>query len=248
MITSYAFGYCFGFKAGLSSATVMVVVVFWTLAMKLYTWWRSQAAFRVRIALGMKGIDAEMVFVDLSKDEQTNADYHALNPEMVLPTLIDDEGPVIAQSLAIIEYLDEKFPSPPLLPDDIRTRAHSRALAQIVASEAHPLIVPRVRNYLGRQLSLSDHNLMQWLRHWLDTTSGVLEEYLANDPRTGRFCCGDQPTIADICLIPHLTSAEMLYDCDLTKYPTAHRIFDECMQLEAFARAHPMQQADALHQ
>lgn len=215
--------------------------------MKLYTWWRSQAAFRVRIALGLRGIDAEMVFVDLSKDEQRDAAYHALNPEMVLPTLIDDDGAALAQSLAIIEYLDEKYPRPPLLPDDIRLRAHSRALAQIIASEAHPLIVPRVRNYLGQQLSLDDQTLMRWLRHWLDTASGVLEEYLANDPRTGRFCCGDQPTIADICLIPHFTSAIMLYDCDLTAYPTAHRIYDACMQIEAFSMAHPLQQADALH-
>ena len=215
--------------------------------MKLYTWWRSQAAFRVRIALGLKGIDAEMVFVDLSRDEQTDAAYHALNPEMVLPTLIDDDGSALAQSLAIVEYLDEKYPRPPLLPDDIRLRAYSRALAQIIASEAHLLIVPRVRNYLGQQLSLDDRTLMRWLRHWLDTASGVLEEYLANDPRTGRFCCGDQPTIADICLIPHFTSAIMLYDCDLAAYPTAHRIYDACMQIEAFAMAHPLQQADALH-
>ena len=216
--------------------------------MKLYTWWRSQAAFRVRIALGLKGVEAEMVFVDLSKDEQTDADYHALNPEMVLPTLIDDEGPALVQSLAIIEYLDEKYPEPPLLPDDMRTRAHARALAQIIASDAHPFVVPRVRKYLGQELGLNDQTVMPWLQHWLDTASGVLEACLANDPRTGRFCCGDQPTIADICLVPHLTSAKMLYDCDLTAYPNVHRIYDAFMQIEAFAKAHPLQQADALHQ
>jgi len=213
--------------------------------MRLYTWWRSQAAFRVRIALNLKGVDAEYEFVDLSKGEQTDASYRAVNPEMLLPTLIDDNGERLFQSLAIIEYLEEKFPYPPLLPDNRRARAFVRAIAQTIAADAHPLVVPRVRNYLTRELMLDDQSVMNWLRHWLDETTRVIEQHLVNYSRNGQFCCGDRPTIADICLVPHLTSAIMLYDCDLMPYPKAHRIYDACMELDAFANAYPTRQPDA---
>jgi maleylacetoacetate isomerase len=178
--------------------------------MTLYTWWRSQASFRVRIALHLKGLKAEMVFIDLSKDHQFAATYRSINPEMVLPTLIDGEGPPLRQSLAILEYLEEQYPERPLLPTDARARAHVRALAQVVAMDAHPLVTPRVRKYLEQQLSLDDEMRMQWLRHWLDAATRTIEDMLSHDPRTGRFCCGDAPTIADICLVPHLVSAKML--------------------------------------
>ncbi len=180
--------------------------------MKLYTWWRSQASFRVRIALRLKGLDVEMIFVDLSKDEQLDANYRAINPEMVLPTLIDGDGPPLVQSLSILEYLEERYPEPRLLPMEPHARAHVRALA---------------------------------LRYWLDSGTRVIEEQLSRDSRTGRFCYGDGPTIADICLVAHLTSAKMLYDCNLGPYPTAQRIFETCMQLDAFINAHPFQQPDA---
>jgi maleylacetoacetate isomerase len=213
--------------------------------MKLYTWWRSQASFRVRIALHLKGLKVEMTFIDLSKDDQFAATYQFINPEMVLPTLIDGEGLPLRQSLAILEYLEEQYPERPLLPKDAHARAHVRALAQVVAVDAHPFVVPRVRKYLGQELGLDEAIQMRWLRHWLDAGTRTIEHMLSRDPRTGRFCCGDAPTIADICLIPHLTSAKMLYGCDLEPYPIVRQIFDTCMQLEAFALAHPLQQPDA---
>jgi maleylacetoacetate isomerase len=216
-----------------------------TSPMKLYTWWRSQASFRVRIALHLKGLKAEMIFIDLSKDDQLAAPYQLINPEMVLPTLIDGEGPPLTQSLAILEYLEEQYPERPLLPTEASARAHVRALAQVVAVDAHPFVVPRVRKYLEQELGVDEAARMKWLQHWLDSATRTIEEMLSHDARTGRLCCGDAPTIADICLIPHLTSAKMLYGCDLEPYPVVQRIFDTCMQIDAFALAHPLQQPDA---
>jgi maleylacetoacetate isomerase len=216
-----------------------------TAPMKIYTWWRSQASFRVRIALRLKGLDAEMIFIDLSKDDQFAATYRFINPEMVLPTLIDGEGPPLRQSLAILEYLEEQYPDRPLLPKDTHARAYVRALAQVVAVDAHPFVVPRVRKYLEQELGLDEATRMRWLQHWLDAATRTIEDMLSRDPRTGRFCCGDGPTIADICLVPHLTSAKMLYGCDLEPYPIVRQIFDTCMQIDAFALAHPLQQPDA---
>ena len=213
--------------------------------MKLYSYWRSQASFRVRIALRMKGLAAETVSLDLLKGDQFDHAYSALNPQMVVPTLLDGEGPPLMQSLAILEYLEEKHPLPPLMPADLRARAHLRALAQMVAMDAHPFIVPRVRKYLEQELQLDELARVNWIRHWLNAGSRAIEDVLVRDPRTARFCCGDQPTIADICLVAHLTSAKMLCDCDPAAYPTARRIFDACMQIEAFVQEHPLRQADA---
>lgn len=229
--------------AGVDSACCDHVMT--TAVMTLYTWWRSQASFRVRIALNLKGLKAEMVFVDLSKDDQFAATYRSINREMVLPTLIDGEGPPLGQSLAILEYLEERYPAPPLLPTDARARAHVRALAQVVAVDAHPFVVPRVRKYLEQELGLDERTRMKWLQHWLDSGTETIESMLSHDTRTGRFCYGDAPTIADICLVPHLTSAKMLYGSDLEPYPTVRRIFEACMQIDAFALAHPLQQLDA---
>jgi maleylacetoacetate isomerase len=213
--------------------------------MKLYTFWRSQAAFRVRIALGLKRVSAEMVYIDLLKGEQAQPDYWKLNPAMLLPTLIDDDACSLVQSLAILEYLDEAYPAPPLLPKDLRDRAHVRALSYTVAVDAHPFVVPRVRKYLEQELRVGEDDRMKWLRHWLDSATEIMEQMLTRDQRTGRFCCGDQPTLADACLIPHITSAQMLYGCDLGQYPTVQRIVEACMQIQAFADAHPLNQADA---
>jgi maleylacetoacetate isomerase len=164
---------------------------------------------------------------------------------MVVPTLLDGEGPPLVQSLAILEYLEEKYPQPPVLPADLRARAHVRGLAQMLAMDAHPFIVPRVRKYLEQELHLDEPARMKWLKHWLDLGSRAIENVLARDPRTGRFCYGDQPTIADICLVAHLTSAKMLCDSDPAPYPTARRIHDACMQIEAFALEHPLRQPGA---
>ena len=211
----------------------------------LYTYWRSQAAFRVRIALRLKGIAMEKVTLDLLKGDQFAASYQALNPEGVVPTLIDGAGEPLTQSLAILEYLDEKYPAPPLLPTDLRARAHARAIAQMVAMDAHPFIVPRVRKYLEEELGLDEATRARWVRHWLDAGSHAVEQVLARDPRTGRFCVGDRPTIADICLAAHLTSGKLFGGREPGDFPTAGRIYQNCMQLEAFAAEHPLRQPDA---
>jgi maleylacetoacetate isomerase len=213
--------------------------------MQLYTFWRSQAAFRVRIALALKALEAEMVYVDLFKGAQAAPGYRKLNPAMLVPTLVDGTGPPLVQSIAIIEYLDDVYPEPPLLPKAPRDRAHVRALAHAIAVDAHPFLVPRVRNYLKKELHADGHSEMQWLQHWLNTATGIVEEMLSNDNRTGRFCFGNLPGLADACLIPHVTSAQMLYGCSFDAYPTVKRIFDACMQLPAFDGAHPRNQADA---
>jgi maleylacetoacetate isomerase len=213
--------------------------------MRLYSFWRSQAAFRVRIALGLKGLEVEMIHVDLFKGAQCTPSYRQLNPAMLLATLIDGEGPPLVQSLAILEYLDEAHPDPPLLPKDPRDRAHVRALAHAVAVDAHPFVVPRVRNYLQHELHLDEPSRLRWLQHWLDAATNVVEEMLSRDTRTGRFRFGDVPSLADICLIPHMTSAQMLYGCNFEAQPTVQRIFNECMKVGAFAAAHPNSQVDA---
>ncbi len=213
--------------------------------MKLFTYWRSQAAFRVRIAMGLKGLAMEKVSLDLLKGDQFEASYQALNPEGVVPTLIDGEGPPLMQSLAILDYLDETYPDPPLLPKDLRARAHARAIAQMLAMDAHPMIVPRVRKYLEEELHLDEPARVKWVGHWLDAGSRAIEHVLARDPRTGRFCVGDQVTVADICLVAHLTSAKMFLNRDPMAHPTAGRIYATCMEIPAFANEHPLKQPDA---
>ena len=213
--------------------------------MKLFTYWRSQAAFRVRIAMGLKGLAMEKVSLDLLKGDQFEASYQALNPEGVVPTLIDGEGPPLMQSLAILDYLDETYPDPPLLPKDLRARAHARAIAQMLAMDAHPMIVPRVRKYLEEELHLDEPARVKWVGHWLDAGSRAIEHVLACDPRTGRFCVGDQVTVADICLVAHLTSAKMFLNRDPMAHPTAGRIYATCMEIPAFANEHPLKQPDA---
>jgi maleylacetoacetate isomerase len=212
--------------------------------MKLYGHWRSLATLRVRIALNLKGIAPEVVFVDLSKGEQHADSYRAVNPEMVLPTLIDGDGPPLFQSLAILEYLDETHPEPPLLPQDPRGRARVRALALIHAADAHPLIVPRARDFLAQEFKLDEAQRLAWIRNFLTKGLEALEANLARDPGTGRFCHGDRPTIADICTVAHAIGCGF-FKLDLAPYPTVRRIVDACMAIDAFARAHPLKQPDA---
>lgn len=213
--------------------------------MKFFSLWRSLASFRVRIALNLKNVPVDVVFVDIDANAHREVEYRKVNPQMALPALVEDDGTVLFQSLAILEYLEEKYPQSPILPVDLRARAHVRGLAQMLAMDAHPFIVPRVRKYLEQELHLDEPARMKWLRHWLDAGSRAVEDVLARDPRTGRFCYGDRPTIADICLVAHLTSAKMLCDRDAAPYPTARRILDACMQIEAFALEHPLRQPGA---
>lgn len=213
--------------------------------MLLYSYWRSQATYRVRIAMRLKGLKADVVTLDLLKGDQFDEKFRTLNPEAKVPALIDGDGPPLVQSLAILEYLDEKHPAPPLLPKDLRDRAHVRALAQSLAMDAHPLVVPRVRKYLEETLNVDEPARNAWLKHWMGLASEALETTLARDKRTGKFCLGDTLTIADVCLVPHFITAKLLTGGDLSPYPTARRIFETCMQMEAFAAEQPLKQPDA---
>jgi maleylacetoacetate isomerase/maleylpyruvate isomerase len=213
--------------------------------MKLFSFWRSLATFRVRIALNLKGVSPdEVINVDLMKGQQREADFHAVNPQMVIPALVEDDGRVLFQSLAILEYLDEVHASPPLLPKAPKDRARVRGLALLVACDAHPLVVPRVRNYLEHELKLDEPTRLKWIRHWSNEALTALETHLSRDRETGRYCHGDAVTIADICLVTHAVGAK-LFDVDLKPYPTVSRIVDECLKIDAFARAHPLKQPGA---
>lgn len=213
--------------------------------MKLYTYFRSSAAYRVRIALNLKGLAYDAVPVHLLRDggEQLTDSYRALNPSALLPTL-DDDGSVIGQSLAIIEYLEETRPQAPLLPSGAADRARVRALALTVAADTHPLGNLRVLKYLKGQLKVSEEVKLEWQQHWLQLGLATLERMLADDPRTGRYCHGDTPTLADCCLVPQVFSAQR-FGVDMTSYPTVMRIHAACNELPAFQQAHPSQQPDA---
>jgi maleylacetoacetate isomerase/maleylpyruvate isomerase len=211
--------------------------------MRLYTYFRSSAAFRVRIALNLKGLAYEPHFVHLAKGEHRNADYKAVNPQGLLPALIDD-GHLLTQSLAIIEYLEETRPSPQLLPKDALGRARVRSLSLLVACEIHPLNNLRALQYLVKQLGHSEADKNKWYQHWIHDGMARFEADLARTEGTGRFCHGDVPSMADCCLVPQIFNAQR-FECDLSHAPTALRVFDECMRLEAFQRAQPAKQPDA---
>jgi maleylacetoacetate isomerase len=208
----------------------------------LYTYYRSQATFRVRIALNLKGLPREDVFLHLERGDQYAADYKAMNPQMVVPTLIED-GVKLFQSLAILEYLEEKYPAPPLLPKDTLARAWVRGIALLNACDSHPLIVPRIRNYLTETLGLSEAQKLAWIQHWLRLGLEAMETLLV-EHGSGRFCHGDAPTIADIGLVTQVTPAR-LFKCPLDAYPRVMRVYDGCMAIPAFADAHPLKQPDA---
>ena len=211
--------------------------------MKFFSFWRSQASFRVRIALNLKKLPTEVVFVDLDTNAHHTDEFQSVNPQMALPALVEDDGTTLFQSLAIVEYLDEKYPSPPLLPADIGARARVRALALMVACEGHPLLTPRVRRYLDHELNLRDTQQAAWRRHWTVETLAALEGHLAGHKNTGRFCHGDAPTMADICMVGHVTVA-ITQQIDLAPWPTVKRIFETAMALPEFAKAHPLAQPD----
>ena len=213
--------------------------------MKLYGFWRSLATFRVRIALNLKRIPYEEIAIDLLKGTQFDAAYRKVNPLSVVPALDTGEGEALFESLAILEYLDERHPSPPLLPADSRAKARVRGIAQMVACDAHPLIVPRIRKYLASEYKLDDEGVNRWCQHWFDTMSGALEQRLAGDPATGRYCHGDTLTIADLCLVSHVAGSRAYFKCDMTPYPTVTRIADDCLKIEAFDRAQPLKQPGA---
>jgi len=209
--------------------------------MKLFSFWRSLATYRVRIALNLKGlVPDEIVDVNLMKGAQREAAYRAVNPMMALPALIDGDGPILFESLAIIEYLDETDPNPPLLPRDARGRARVRGLAQIVACDSHPLIVPRVREYLEHKFKL---DRIKWCQHWQTAALTALEAHL-KDTATGRYCHGDAITLADICLASQAAGAKF-FSVDTAPFSNFTRIANSLSTIDAFARAHPLKQPGA---
>jgi len=212
--------------------------------MKLYDYFRSSAAYRVRIALNMKGLAPERAFVHLRRGAQRGDDYRRLNPQGLVPALELDDGTVITQSLAIIDWLDETHPDPPLLPAGATARARARSIALAIACDIHPIDNLRVLEYLTGTLGVSAAAKDGWYRYWVDVGFEALERQLAQDPATGRFCHGDTPTLADVCLVPQVANARRA-SMDLAAYPTIVRIDAACQALPAFAAAAPARQPDA---
>jgi maleylpyruvate isomerase len=212
--------------------------------MKLYTFFRSSAAFRVRIALNVKGLPYEPAGVSLAKAEHQQPGYKALNAQGLVPTL-EDGGRLLGQSLAIIEYLDEVQGGPRLMPADPVDRHYVRAFSQIVACEIHPLNNLRTLKYIKKTYGLDDEGVNAWYRHWIAEGFTMMETFLLREKRHGKYCWRDQVTMADCCLVPQVFNAQR-YNCDLAPYPTLMRIHEACMKLDAFVRAQPSQQPDAV--
>lgn len=211
--------------------------------MKLYGYWRSSAAYRVRIALNLKQLSFENIPVHLVKDggEQHAPAYKAMNPAQLVPTFVDDNV-TLNQSLAIIEYLDEMYPEPRLLPTGAGSKAQVRALALDIACDLHPLNNLRVLQYLTGPLKLTDEQKTQWIHHWLNVGFTAFEQRLAKT--AGQYCVGDNVTLADICLVPQVYNAQR-FALDMSAYPVINSVYHQCQQLAAFALAAPEQQADA---
>lgn len=211
--------------------------------MELYGYWRSSAAYRVRIALNLKGLAATQHTVNLRIGEHRGEAYRRLNPQARVPVLVDGEH-TFTQSIAILEYLEECHPEPPLLPKAPQERARVRALVQLVASDMHPVNNLGVLQYLVKELGASEEQKLAWYRHWIAEGFAALEAMLAKDPHTGRYCHGDVPGMADLCLVPQVYNARR-FECDLSAYPTIVRIDAACSELEAFRKAAPEAQPDA---
>src|ERR1700704_1085306 len=214
------------------------------MTVKLYGFWRSLATYRVRAALALKGIEVEQISINLLQGKQHAEDYKAINPQSVVPALAIDGGPTLFQSMAILEYLEETHPRPALLPKDPRGRARVRGLAQIVVSDGHPLVVPRIRGYLEREMHQDEPARNRWLAHWTLKALKALEGHLGKESETGRFCHGDSPTLADVCLASQVFGAKF-FSVGTEGVPTVMRVFGECMKIEAFDRSQPLKQPDA---
>ena len=210
--------------------------------MKLFGYFRSSAAFRVRIALNLKGLAHEDAFIHLRRGDQRGDAYRTVNPQGLVPAL-EIDGHTLIQSMAIVEYLDETHPEPAFLPPDPAGRARVRALADIVACDIHPINNLRVLRYLSRPLGHEQEVIETWYNHWITAGFEALERLLAANPRTGDFCDGDRPGLADIALAPQVFNSER-YRLDLSAYPTITRVYANCMKLDAFARAYPDNQPD----
>lgn len=208
--------------------------------MQLHGFWRSLATYRVRIALNLKGIAVPETMVDLDAGDQHVPSFRAINPMGAVPALVLDDGTVLTQSLAILEWIDETHPTPPLLPDGGAARARVRALCAITAADSHPLVVPRVQGYLGKTFGADDTARKAWAAHWFTLGLQAYEAQVG----TGPFCAGDTPGMADCCLASHIAGAERV-GADLQPFPAVRRIQGACMALPAFADAHPLRQPGA---
>jgi maleylacetoacetate isomerase len=211
---------------------------------ELYGFWRTSATYRVRVALNLKGLGAQEHVIDLDKGEQLGADFLKINPLGAIPALIEKGHAPLTQSTAILEFLDEIHPAPPLLPSDPHGRARVRALAAMLAGDTHPLITPRVRKYLSTVGGFDDAAVRAWLIHWFDTGIAAVEKRLASESATGTFCHGDQVGIADICLAS-ITATMKVLNIPVKNAPTIDRIIATCEAMEAFAKADPMKQVGA---
>lgn len=214
------------------------------MSIKLYNYFRSSASFRVRIALEVKGLPYDYAPVHLLKGEQLAPDFVKLNPDALVPVLCDGND-VLNQSLAIVEYLEETHPEPTLLPGSASNRAHIRAIALAIACEIHPLNNPRVLKYLKHTFNVEEEARNEWYRHWVKLGFAALETRLSQSPLTGAYCVGDTPTLADVCLVPQVFNGKR-FDVAVGDYPTLARIFAHCMAQEAFQRAAPAAQPDAV--
>jgi len=205
----------------------------------LYDYFRSTASYRVRIALNLKGLEYKMQEVHLLREggEQFSDDYRTINPQCLVPSYTEDDT-TITQSLAILEYIEEQHPEPALLPKTPQARARVRSIALTIACDIHPLNNLRVLKYLTGDMGLLEEQKLSWYRHWIALGFEALENRLANDPQTSQFCHGDQPTFADICLIPQIYNAKR-FECNMNDYPTLLHINENCQKLEAFSTAAP---------
>jgi maleylacetoacetate isomerase len=210
----------------------------------MYGFWRSAASFRVRMALNLKGIAFEETMIDLDEGVQHSPNYMALNPQAVVPSLILEDGTLLTQSMAILEYLEETHPSPALLPKDAAGRARVRALSLIFAADHHPLIPPRIRTYLRDTLGVDEAGRTAWVKHWFSEGLRIGETRLAGDPHTGTFCHGDALSFADLCMLSQVMGARG-FKVDFTPYPTINRITEASLKNEAIARALPLKQPGA---
>ena len=211
---------------------------------RMYGFWRSAAAFRVRIALNLKRLAYEEIMIDLDAGEQNRPEYRAVNPQEVVPSVIIDDAPPLYESIAIIEYLDEIYRDPPLLPADARGRARVRSLGLIYAADHHPLIVPRIRRYLAETVGLDEAGRTAWIRHWFAEGLRIGEARLAAEAETGAFCHGDAPSLADLCLMSQAMGARG-FGIDLAVWPVTARIVAASLARDEFARALPLRQKGA---
>jgi maleylpyruvate isomerase len=212
--------------------------------MKLYTYYRSGSAYRVRIALALKGLEYEPEYIVVRPDspDLNNPAYVKLNPQRTSPTFVDGDL-VLTQSLAIIEYLNEIHPEPPLLPKNPAERARIRKIALAIVADTHALNVQRVSKYMATTLGCDQPTIRAWRQHWMTRGLGIIETFLRDDRHTGTFCHGDSPTVADVILVPQVYTSQH-YDVDLTNMPTVKRIYDHCLTLPAFQKAKPENQPD----